>query len=230
MRLAGDGEVVTLKFEVTPTDIGTRQFILKVVPPEQDLEQRDNLKTARVKIVERKSHVLLMAGGPCREYQFLRNQLFRDRDITLDVLLQSGSAGASQEAATILTEFPESADDLFPYDCIVAFDPDWLKLDELQMELLDRWVAEQAGGLIVVAGPVFTPQWAGLRRGRDPRIDTIKTLYPVIFFSQGSPNLSLGRFGGEAAWPLNFTRDGLDAEFLWLEDDAHRQRSGLAVV
>ena len=106
MRLSGDGEVVTLKFEVTPKDIGTRQFILKVVPPEQDVEQRDNLKTARVKIVERKSHVLLMAGGPCREYQFLRNQLFRDRDITLDVLLQSGGAGASQEAATILTGFP----------------------------------------------------------------------------------------------------------------------------
>jgi hypothetical protein len=220
VRLSGDGDVVTLKFEVTPKDIGTRQFILKVIPPEQDVEQRDNLKTARVKIVERKSKVLLMAGGPCREYRFLRNQLFRDRDITLDVLLQSSGAGASQEAANVLTEFPGSADELFPYDCIVAFDPDWLKLDELRMELLDRWVAEQAGGLIVVAGPVFTPQWAGLRHGRDPRIDTIKTLYPVIFFSQGSPNLSLGRFGGEAAWPLNFTRDGLDAEFLWLADDA----------
>ncbi len=95
-----------------------------------------------------------------------------------------------------------------------------MKLDELQIELLDRWVAEQAGGLIVVAGPVFTPEWAGMRRGRDPRIDTIKTLYPVVFYSQGSPSLSLERFGGEAAWPLNFTRDGLDAEFLWLEDDA----------
>jgi hypothetical protein len=220
VRLAGDGEIVTLKFEVTPEDIGTRQFILKVVPPEDDLEQRDNWKTARVTVVERKSRVLLLAGGPSREYQFLRNQLFRDHDVTLDVLLQTGGAGASQEAANILGDFPETADELFQYDCIVAFDPDWLKLDELQTELLDRWVAEQAGGLIVVAGPVFTPEWAGMRHGRDPRIDTIKALYPVIFFSQGSPNMSLGRFGGEAAWPLSFTRDGLDAEFLWLEDDA----------
>ena len=184
------------------------------------LEQRDDWKTARVTIVERKSRVLLIAGGPSREYCFLRNQLFRDRDVTLDVLLQSSTAGASQEAANILTEFPELADDLFQYDCIVAFDPDWMKLDELQVELLDRWVAEQAGGLIVVAGPVFTPEWAGMRRGRDPRVDTIKTLYPVVFYSQGSPNLSLERFGGESAWPLSFTRDGLDAEFLWLEDEA----------
>ncbi len=220
VRLAGDGEIVTLKFEVTPQETGTRQYILLVVPPEEDLEPRDNLKIARVRIVERKSHVLLIAGGPSREYQFLRNQLYRDGDTVVDVLLQTGGAGASQEAARILDEFPGTPDELFQYDAIVAFDPDWLKFDELQIELLDRWVAEQAGGLIVVAGPVCTPEWAGMRRGRDPRIDTIKALYPVVFYSQGSPNLSLGRFGGDAPWPLNFTRDGLDAEFLWLEDDA----------
>ena len=83
--------------------------------------------------------MLLIAGGPSREYQFLRNQLFRDRDAAVDVLLQTGGAGASQEATNILAEFPELADDLFQYDCIVAFDPDWLQLDELQLELLDRW-------------------------------------------------------------------------------------------
>ncbi|MHB0956154.1 MAG: VWA domain-containing protein [Pirellulaceae bacterium] len=220
VRLAAEGSLTTLKFEATPTDVGTRQYILKVVPPEQDTESRDDWKTARVTIVERKSRVLLIAGGPTREYSFLRNQLYRDRDITLDVWLQSSTPGSSQEAANILTDFPELVDDLFQYDCIVAFDPDWMKLDELQTELLDRWVAEQAGGLIVVAGPVFTPHWASLRRGRDPRVDTIKTLYPVVFYSQGSPSLSLERFGGESAWPLAFTRDGLDAEFLWLEDDA----------
>ena len=36
-------------------------------------------------------------------------------------------------------------------------------------DLLDRWVAEQAGGLIVVAGPVYTPVWANMARG-DRRI------------------------------------------------------------
>jgi hypothetical protein len=29
----------------------------------------------------------------------------------------------------------------------------------------------------------------------------------------------LGRFGGKDAWPLEFTREGLESEFLWLEDD-----------
>ncbi len=219
IRLGDDGEVVTVHFEVTPSEIGTWQYFLKVVPPDKDIEDRDNVKSARVKIVLRKTKVLLLAGGPMREYRFLRNQLFRDSDTTVDVLLQSGSAGMSQEADDTLYDFPELADELFQYDCIVAFDFDWLQLDELQIDLIDRFVAQQAGGLIVVAGPVHTPEWAGLRRGRDPRVDTIKALYPVVFYSQGVPSLGLGRFGGDAAWPLDFTRDGMGAEFLWLEDD-----------
>ncbi len=220
ISLGEDGAMMSLQFEVTPEEVGARQFVLQVLPGSNDLESGDNLKTARVTIIERKSRVLLIAGGPSREYSFLRNQLFRDRDVTLDVYLQSSVPGASQEAATILTEFPDLAEDMFQYDCVVAFDPDWTKLNEVQIELLDRWVAEQAGGLIVVAGPVFTPEWAGIRRGRDTRIDTIRALYPVVFFSQGSPSLSSERFGGTTAWPLNFTRDGLSSEFLWLEDNA----------
>lgn len=219
IRLGADGEVVSLDFEVTPSDEGTWQYFLKVVPPEKDIEQRDDVKSARVTVVERKTKVLLLAGGPMREFRFLRNQLFRDTDVTLDVLLQSGSTGMSQEADDVLFDFPELAEELFQYDCIVAFDFDWLALDELQIDLLERYVAQQAGGLIVVAGPVHTPEWSGIRRGRDPRADTIKALYPVVFYSQGVPSLGLGRFGGESAWPLSFTRDGLGAEFLWLEDD-----------
>jgi hypothetical protein len=219
LRLGKDGEVQTVKFEATPGEAGLKQYKLRVVAPEKDIEPRDNEKTARVQVVERKTRVLLMAGGPSREFRFLRNQLFRDRDTTLDVLLQSGNAGMSQEADNVLDEFPQLTDELFQYDCIIAFDPDWLELDAFQVEMLDRWVAEMAGGLIVVAGPVFTPEWSGFRRGRDDRVDTIKGLYPVVYYTQGAPNLSLGRFGGEAAWPLEFTRDGLEAEFLWLEDN-----------
>ncbi|MDP7204405.1 MAG: VWA domain-containing protein, partial [Pirellulaceae bacterium] len=125
----------------------------------------------------------------------------------------------SQESDELLFEFPTLADELFEFDCIVAFDPDWQQLDEIQVQLLDRWVAEKAGGLVVVAGPVFTPEWSRLRRGRDSRIDTIKSLYPVVFYNQGGVTLSLGRFGGEAAWPIDFTREGENSEFLWLDDD-----------
>jgi hypothetical protein len=215
------GAVVPVKFDLEPTDQGIRQFRLHVKPLEGEIDRRDNEKTAKVEVIARKTKILLIAGGPMRDFLFLRNQLFRDNEVISDVWLQSGKPGISQEANELLFKFPETADELFEYDAIVAFDPDWEALDEQQMELLDRWVAEKAGGLIVVAGPVFTPQWSIRRRG-DPRIDTLKALYPVSFYFQGSATLSLGRFGSEKSWPIQFTRDGLEAEFLWLDDDAIR--------
>jgi hypothetical protein len=217
--LGRDGKVVPIKFEITPELEGIRQFKLRMKPLTGEIDVRDNEKSAKVEVIDRKTRVLLIAGGPMRDYQFLRNQLYRDPEIVSDVWLQSGRPGISQESNELLFKFPESEDELFEYDAIVAFDADWEQLDESQVALLERWVAEKAGGLIVVAGPVHTPQWSSRRRG-DPRIDTLKSLYPVVFYFQGAATLSLGRFGSEKAWPLQFTRDGQQAEFLWLEDDS----------
>ncbi len=218
VQLDEDGKIVSIKFEVTPKESGRRTYKLAVKPPSRDSNPMDNFKTANVEVVERKTRVLIMAGGPSREFRFLRNLLFRDRDTTVDVWLQTGKPGISQEADNLLFDFPESADDLFEYDCIVAFDPDWTELDFLHIQDLEKWVAEKAGGLIVVAGPVHTPQWGDVRRS-DSRFDTIRALYPVVLYSSGSATLGLGRFGGKDAWPLDFTREGLESEFLWLEDD-----------
>jgi hypothetical protein len=212
-------QVVPIKFELKPEEQGIRQYKLRVRPFEGELDRRDNEKTAKVEIIDRRTKVLLMAGGPMRDFIFLRNQLFRDKEVVSDVWLQSGKPGISQEAHEILYKFPETADELFEYDTIVAFDPDWEQLDELQVKNLERWVAEKAGGLVIVTGPVFTPQWSSRKRG-DVRTDTMKALYPVAFHSLGSATLNLGRFGAEKAWPLEFTTDGKQAEFLWLDDNA----------
>lgn len=213
------GEVIPVLFELEPEEQGVREFKLRIKPVTGEVDPRDNEKTAKVEIIDRKTKVLLVAGGPTREFIFLRNQLFRDEETSVDVLLQSARPGISQDADEVLTTFPTTEDELFEYDSIVAFDPDWDSLDDNQVSLLERWVAEKAGGLIVVAGPVFTPQWSSRRRG-DYRVDTIKSLYPVAFFYQGSATLSLGRFGSEEAWPLTFTRDGEEADFLWLGDNS----------
>ena len=223
LNVGSTGKVVPIKFEHTPKDQGARIFRLRVQTVEGELDKKDNEKTAKVEIVDRKTKVLLLASGPAREFIFLRNQLFRDKETTVDVLLQSGRPGISQEAHDILNKFPESADELFQYDCIVGFDPDWEALDDLQVKNLERWVAEKAGGLIVVAGPVCTPGWTARRRG-DARIDAIKALYPVVFYNQSSATLSLGRFGGDKPWPLTFTRDGIEAEFLWIDEDAEKSQ------
>lgn len=218
------GEAVPVKFELNPEEQGIRQYRVLVQPIAEEIDKRDNEKSVKVEVIDKKTKVLLLAGGPHRDFIFLRNQLFRDKEeFTVHVLLQSAQPGSSQDADEVLVKFPEEADELFDYDSIVAFDPNWDALDELQVKLLERWVAEKAGGLIVIAGPVNTPDWSSRPRG-DARLDTIKALYPVAFYYQGSATLSLGRFGSDKAWPLEFTRDGEEAEFLWLADDAQESQ------
>jgi hypothetical protein len=220
--LGEDGVPFPVEFEATPGEVGTRRYTLKVVPPEQDHDPSDNQRSANVEVVDQKNRVLLVAGGPTREYNFLRNLLFRDRDTISDVYLQTGQPGISQEADELLFDFPRTADELFAYDCIIAFDPDWLKLDETQLRLLERWVSEQAGGLVLIAGPVYHPEWTQMRRGADSRVDLLKSLYPVVFAGEGLSSVSLSRPAADRPRPLQFTRDGLGEKFLWLEEDAIR--------
>ena len=218
VTLGADGVSVPVTFSATPDESGAWQYRLRVTAPKEDRQPDDNSAVARVEVMEDKSKVLLVAGGPTREYRFLRNMLFRDKDVECHVLLQTAKPGISQEADDILFEFPAIAAELFEYDCIVAFDPDWTELSVGQTELLDRWVAEQGGGMIVVAGPVFTPEWTRLRQTASRSLNTIRSLYPVTFLGRSS--VSMGKVNSDQPWPLQFTRDGREAKFLWLEDDA----------
>ncbi len=221
ITLGPDGEIQTISFEVTPSEVGRRRWTLRVVPPREDLDDTDNQKSANVEVVDRKNQVLLIAGGPTREYRFLRNLLYRDSNTMLHVLLQSSPPGAAQEANDVLLNFPETAEEMFAYDCVVAFDPDWRKLSNEQIQLLDRWVSEKAGGLIVVSGPVFTPQWTRSRQGANAeKLNTVKALYPVTFFSRSSASTFLGRTNSDAAWPIKFDEEGKRSAFLQLEDSA----------
>ena len=210
--LAEDGEVVPVAFELTPEEVGARTLLLRVLPPNADRNPRDNQREVDIEVVGRKSRVLLFAGGPMRDYIFLRNLLFRDKDVAVDVILQTGQPGISQDADAILNEFPSTREELYEYDCVVAFDPDWQALDAARISLLENWVAEQAGGLIVVAGPIHTDNWA-----QKPNMAPIRALYPVEFHRRFAL-LEDARYGSAEAWPIDFTREGLDAEFLWLDD------------
>lgn len=219
ITLPADGEPMPFEFELDSGQVGKRLYQVQVTPEPIDFATGDNLRALTVDVIERKNRVLLIAGGPNRDYRFLRNQLYRDEDTVLHVYLQTARPGVAQESDLMLFDFPRLKEELFEYDCIIAFDPDWRVLDADQAKLLEEWVAEQAGGLVVIAGPVFTPKWTRRARG-DETIDLIRRLYPVSFFSQGSASYALGRFGGDTAFPLAFSREGRSAPFLWIRDTA----------
>lgn len=185
VTLGDDGRDVLIKFEVDNTSSGEptndsgpttkrRLYTLKIDAPPKDTNARDNQREQLVEIVDRKNRVLLLASGPTREFRFLRNMLHRDDDTTVDVLLQTARDGIVQDAAQVLDEFPISPTELGEYDTLIAFDFDWRVLDQEQIDLLEAWVAEQAGGLILVAGPVHTSAWANDRNERRKLTSTLR--------------------------------------------------------
>jgi hypothetical protein len=217
VTLGADGEIVPVKFELTPEELGRRTICFRVQDPAGDQNPRDNFREAEIEIVDRKNHILLLAGGPMRDYHFLRTLLYRDRSTTLDVLLQTGREGMSQEGK-ILDKFPATREAMYDYDCVVAFDPDWQALSAEQVELLENWVADQGGGLILVAGPIYTA--AAINGWTQNRaMGPIRNLYPVEF-PRRLTSAESGAYATPDPWPLEFTREGLEADFLMLGDSA----------
>lgn len=197
---------------------GSYRYTLALESSVEEINTDDNVASIDVEVVDQKTRVLLFAGGPSRDFRFLRNQLYRDPHVELAVLLQSADEDAFQEADQYLTAFPDTDEALFDYDCLVAFDPDWSELTVEQNERVRRWVADQSGGMIVVAGPVNTPIWTS-RPENDPLTQPVRKLYPVTFFSQLTGSIKLGRFGGEDAFPLEFSPGAASLDFLRFDED-----------
>ena len=216
--LLGDGEAVPVKFELPPAEVGQHVLCLRVKAPRGSSDASDKYREGTVDCSDHQMHVLLLAGGPLRDYQYLRTLLFRDKSMKLDVLLQSGQTGMSQEATNILNDFPSTRPEMADYDCVVAMDPDWKMLKPEQIEVLFDWVDQDYGGMIAVAGPVYAGRavegWV-----QDPEMTKIRKLYPVEF-NRGLSTRNSMMYGSEEPWPLEFTREGLQAPYLWLGDSA----------
>jgi len=197
-----------------------------------------------VQVIKKPLRVLLVASGPSHDYQFLRTLLVREKDARraeVSVFLQNegrdGRAVQDVEPERLLSRFPstlrvedapeEKPEDryynLARYDVIVAYDPDWSEFSAEQLELIKRWVDTQAGGLVIVAGPVNTFQ---LARGEEGgRLKPLLDLFPVV---PGDVVLlgSAGRRSARTPFRLNFAGASPDMEFLKLDDDAKEATAG----
>jgi hypothetical protein len=214
LTLEGDDAITSLAFEVTPREVGPWIYELKVLAPTSDSNAADNQFESEVRVVEPNSTILILAGGPTREYQFVRNLLFREPTVQSHVFLQSSGPGVSQEAKQLLTEFPKTLAEMTKYDAVIAFDADWTKLTSEQIDVLETWVSQQAGGLIVVAGPVSTPKWAGNNGNGNRNAEILRGMVPVIMNTRGARLVSIGRFESETAWPLTVASNALATDFL----------------
>lgn len=216
-ELTEDGVPVEVKFQEKPAAPGGIEYEVRVRPQGAmvELSTTDNSRRRTINVSERQIHVLLIAGGPSRDYRFVRDMLFRHTGMELDVWLQTVDAasavGVSQEASKILTAFPQTKPELFDYDVVLAFDIDWSLIGEEQRGLLQEWVSEHAGGLVFVAGPIHTRAIESKEE-----LASVRDLLPVRL-SPFLMDLELHRRNTQP-WPVEITEEGRGASFLQLDE------------
>lgn len=221
-----------IKFPQEPDTAGEFRYVVRAQLSESIAEyrDRDNQRDVVINFSERNTSVLMIAGGPMRDYHFVRNLLYRTATVDLDVWLQTVSAAdlphVSQEADDLLATFPakfperpivdrlpEGSQAPRTYDVVILFDIDWSALSEEDREVLSTWVERQRGGLILVAGNVYTP----LLADADASMDDVRALYPVRL----SNRFLIEMVDADASqrWPLNWTSEGNTAGFLQLAEE-----------
>lgn len=220
------------EFRMEPLPVGKHLFEVHILPEENEQNLADNQREVEVDVMERKTRLLIFAGGPMREYQFLATVLRRDKTIETDVLLQSAlppsgsvptnpeeekkwKARIQQDADRVLLRFPATREELFAYDGIVSVDANWKVLSPAQVDWVEEWTARHGGGILFIAGPVYMSAVGGWLDM--PELGKIRTLCPVEFYDRTS-TLRQNTYSADEIWPLEWTRSGREASYLQLDD------------
>lgn len=194
---------------------------------------------ASVNVVKKPLRVLLFGNAATRDFQFARTLFVRETDrgrAVLSVCLQRAKPGIVQDVPPerMLSRFPgalrapgergeDRYDNLAEYDLVIAFDPDWTEVLPEQLANLERWV-EAGGGLIVVAGPIYTYQLT--RSTNYEKVRPLVELFPVVL--DDSRVQGVGGMDQPTTEPhrLKFLGATAEMEFLKLDEDKAEALAG----
>ncbi|MCA9073135.1 MAG: hypothetical protein KDA84_29635, partial [Planctomycetaceae bacterium] len=243
VTLGKDGQTVKVEppFELAYEDTANLRFSVeaKLLDTTRELKMDDNVKSANVSVSNKRTRVLLVAGGPMRDYRFLCSILARNPSFKTRAYLQTVEASsfeAVSQNVELVSEFPatmealngppEGNNDEKGYDVVIFFDPDWNALNDLQpnaLPLLQRWVGEFSGGVVFVAGDVYTHDLARTSDNADSSLKPIHTLLPV-YLNPHSFDLQILDMEFNQAAPVELTDAGISAEFLQISEKPSENR------
>jgi hypothetical protein len=231
-RLQGDAPQTEIDFDINFKDLradarDTKDLLEGMWQITARVAQADVVSTPMQVVAQRqKTRILLFAAGPTREYQFLRS-LFRREEMEkraeLAIVLQSGDKATPVDGERVLPSFPSklTADDatdrydaLRSYDVIISIDPDWTALKLDQLKLIEKWVDDHGGGLVLMAGPIHTYHLS--RRG-GPDLSPITKIYPVVLKDSRLQGLGIDH-DATRPYHLDFSKAAKQHSFLNLDE------------
>lgn len=216
VSFAADGEQQH-RVEIQADKAGVFNFTAELKPDPSEGNTANNKRAkSGVRVIDRKLKVLVVDESPRWEYRFLKQFLEADR-ARIDprfVLHQGDPTGSKMVAGFPLTEA-----ELRVYDTIVLGDVSPTFFSRNQLDLLEKWVRIEGGGLLILAGRTAMPgAFAGT---------PIETLLPVVVDpamprTVESEKVKAGSGDLLNGFRVQITTEGERLGFLRLDADAKR--------
>lgn len=153
---AGHPEKLRLPFR--PKEVGEFEFTLEATPLDDELSTDNNRQSRMVSVRKEQIRVLLVQSYPNYEFRYLKSMLERDSTIELKTLLQEADPEYVSQDKSAISVFPTRRDELFEFDVVLFGDVNPNFLSGGALSNLAAFVSEKGGGLVVMAGPQYTPQ------------------------------------------------------------------------
>ena len=213
--VSAGGTIEPVTFELRQAHMGRFIYTVKVPVVEGETVIDDNSRQTTVNVIDARTRVLLVAGGPSWEYRFLSRLLERDNTFDVSCWLLSADYSAVRDGNTIIDHLPTVAEELFEYDVVVLMNPDPSAFDERWCQLLDTMVTEHGGGFLYAAGRAYTPALM-----RDRSLQALHDLLPVAFDPEADLVLNeIGHYQLTGS-PLEVPETAFGHPVLRLADDA----------
>lgn len=174
LPVGAGGTIGTVSFERRQERVGRYSYSIEAPPVEDESITEDNSKQVTVNVIDTRTRVLLVAGGPSWDYRYVTTLLQRDDTIDVSCWLQSADMSAVRDGDIVIDHLPTSAEELFQYDVVILMDPEKSEFDEPWCRLVDTLVTEHGGGLLFAAARAHAPAFL-----RERTLKPLHDLLPV---------------------------------------------------
>lgn len=164
ITLGKDGVPQSVRLSYRPTDKGDFEFAVDVDSLTGEANAENNRQTRVVKVRDDALRVLYVQAYPSYDFRYLKTVLGRslkrdskDKAVELTTVLQEADLEYAELDETAARVFPVNREELFAYDVLIFGDVNPSFLSRSVMENIVAFVEQRGGGLVVLAGPRYTP-------------------------------------------------------------------------
>jgi hypothetical protein len=136
---------------------GRHTLQVRVLPVPKELSLDNNQAQVEIEVMDDVIKVLVADDLPRWEFRYIVNLFKRDKHVTFEQLLFEPNDDAQFQAAHTQPSFPRDMAGWTKYRVIILGDVTPAQLAPAQQEMLRKYVSEEGGNLIVIAGQTAMP-------------------------------------------------------------------------